>query len=405
MKSLSLILSFILFLCFSSYAQEIDTVACSYKINGTPVNGTKIKTNIPFGQNVSMPTLMIEGFDYQNTNPINLTLVWYVSTTAGFYHYAVTSSGSFNPPITLANENGKISIFIDSKAPYLRFHVRVFAKGLPGETSTNFSGWMVVDSALIASATNQVIVPYKNSFAGNVNLPDSVISTDKGTFGIGTLSPRASLDVAGNTGDSLTTVLARLSNGNYTGKGTYLGTRSYSFANASPLFGLVSSIAGVEGAKILFMRHTSANGQYLAFCTNDGTEKMRLDVNGNLGIGTTLPGNYKLAVEGTIGARKLQVTQTSWADFVFKPSYNLPSLSYIEKYISENQHLPGIPAESDVIAHGVDLGEMNRLLLQKVEEITLYLIEEHKSNERLKEENEELKKRVDKIMSLLAAKR
>lgn len=405
MKLLSLILSLILFQCFSGYAQEIDNVACSYKINGTPVNGIKIKTNIPFGVNITMPTLMLEGYDYQYTNPINLTLCWYVTTTNEFTHYSASSSGSFTPPITLANENGKISIFIDSKSYWLRFHVRVFAKGFPGETSANFSGWTVVDSTLIASATNSVIVPYKNSFAGNVYLPDSVISTDKGSFGIGTLSPRASLDVAGTTGDSLTTVLSRLHGGNTIGKGTYLGTRSYSIASNSPAFGLVSSISGAEGAKILFMLQNSSNAQYLAFCTNDGTEKMRLDVNGNLGIGTTATGNYKLAVEGTIGARKIQVKQTSWADFVFKPSYHLPSLSKIEKYISENQHLPGIPTESEVIAHGLDLGEMNRLLLQKVEEITLYLIEEHKSNERLKEENEELKKKVDKIMSLLEDKR
>ncbi|WPV66690.1 hypothetical protein [Chitinophaga sp. LS1] len=405
MKSLSLILSFILFLCFSCYSQEIDDVVCSYKINGTPVYGIKIKTNIPYGINISMPTLMIEGYDYQYTNPINLTLCWYINTAGDFTHYAVTSSGSFNPPITLANENGKISIFIDSKAYWIRFHVRVFAKGFPGETAANFGGWSVVDSTLIASATNPVIVPYKNSFVGNVYLPDSVTSTESGKFGIGTLLPRASLDVAGTSGDSLTSVLARLSGGNNTGKGTYIGIRSYSTALNSPAFGVVSSIAGVEGAKVLFMRHNNSTGQFLAFCSNDGTEKMRLDVNGNLCIGTTTAGNYKLAVEGTIGARKLQVTQTSWADFVFKPSYNLPSLSSIEKYISENQHLPGIPAESDVLAHGVDLGEMNRLLLQKVEEITLYLIEEHKSNERLKEENEELRKRVDKIMSLLEAKR
>ena len=113
---------------------------------------------------------------------------------------------------------------------------------------------------------------------------------------------------------------------------------------------------------------------------------------GNLGLGTLNPGSYKLAVEGTIGARKVKVTQGSWADFVFHPDYKLPALSEVECFIKENKHLPEIPSAKDVERDGLDVGDMNRKLLQKIEELTLYIIELKKENERQWEAMEKLKK-------------
>jgi hypothetical protein len=96
----------------------------------------------------------------------------------------------------------------------------------------------------------------------------------------------------------------------------------------------------------------------------------------NVGIGTDNPGNYKLAVEGTICARKVRVTEIPfWSDFVFEPDYKLMSLAEVEAYIQQYGHLPGIPSASDAKQDGVDLVEMNALLLQKIEELTLYVIE------------------------------
>lgn len=98
--------------------------------------------------------------------------------------------------------------------------------------------------------------------------------------------------------------------------------------------------------------------------------------NGNIGIGTIQPGTYKLAVEGTIGARKVKVIQSSWADFVFEPDYRLPSLQEVDEYIKKHKHLPDIPSEAEVMEDGLDLGEMNKKLLQKIEELTLHLIQQ-----------------------------
>lgn len=79
------------------------------------------------------------------------------------------------------------------------------------------------------------------------------------------------------------------------------------------------------------------------------------------------------------------MTQTSWADFVFHKDYQLPTLAEVEKYIAKHSHLPGIPTEAEVAENGVDLGDMNAKLLQKIEELTLYMIDMKKENEAMKE--------------------
>lgn len=106
------------------------------------------------------------------------------------------------------------------------------------------------------------------------------------------------------------------------------------------------------------------------------TSLFHVGVNGDVGIGTMNP-QAKLAVNGTVLAKrvKVSVAAESWPDFVFNKNYVLPSLQEVENYISEHQHLPDMPAAAEVAKDGHDLGEMNRKLLQKVEELTLYIID------------------------------
>lgn len=108
---------------------------------------------------------------------------------------------------------------------------------------------------------------------------------------------------------------------------------------------------------------------------SNGTEALSVLSNGNVGIGTTDP-KVKLAVNGDIKATKLTVTQTPWADYVFDKSYKLPTLKEISEFIKENHHLPGIPSEAEVRKNGIDVGYNQALLLKKVEELTLYLIDQ-----------------------------
>lgn len=119
-----------------------------------------------------------------------------------------------------------------------------------------------------------------------------------------------------------------------------------------------------------------------------------LAVNGNVGIGTTDP-KAKLAVEGTILATEVKVkTNISVPDYVFEEGYRLPALDEIETYIKEHKHLPEIASAAEIKRDGLDLAEMNLLLLKKVEELTLHLIEKDKENRRLKEEMTGIKQRI-----------
>ena len=103
---------------------------------------------------------------------------------------------------------------------------------------------------------------------------------------------------------------------------------------------------------------------------------------GNVGIGTTTP-NHKLDVNGVIRAKEIKV-EADWSDFVFEDDYNLKSLDEVEAYIVQNKHLPEIPTEAEVQEKGINLGEMNAKLLQKIEELTLYVIDQNKEIKSLK---------------------
>ncbi|MEX0275122.1 MAG: hypothetical protein AB3N16_12165 [Flavobacteriaceae bacterium] len=97
---------------------------------------------------------------------------------------------------------------------------------------------------------------------------------------------------------------------------------------------------------------------------------------GEVAIGTSsVPVGYKLAVEGKIRTREVRVDQDTWPDYVFKTDYDLPSLDFIQKHIQEKGHLPNIPSATEVEVNGIELGEMNKLLLEKIEELTLHIIQ------------------------------
>lgn len=119
---------------------------------------------------------------------------------------------------------------------------------------------------------------------------------------------------------------------------------------------------------------------------------------GKVGIKTPSPGDYELAVNGKIRAKEIKVEATpgTWPDYVFEDNYKILSLPDLEKYIRQNKHLPAMTPAKVMETEGVSLGEMNKKLLEKLEEVTLHLIDLDKKVRALEQENTKLKNKKGK---------
>ena len=141
-----------------------------------------------------------------------------------------------------------------------------------------------------------------------------------------------------------------------------------------------------------------ANDEPAGFVTlrANGAEVLRATPSGTVGIGTTNPGTHKLAVAGTIKAEEI-VLESSGADFVFEADYPLRPLPAVERHIQTHKHLPDIPSAAQMQAEGVSMSQMQTKLLQKVEELTLYAIEQDKRLQIQQAENAALKAKVNRL--------
>lgn len=230
-------------------------------------NGVKIKTNIPFpasGSGGEMPTVNIEGFAYGESKTIGININWYVWQNEFYLASNVSSYGGYTPIVKLANENGKVVIFLDDKTYCLNFGVKAIGGGDP----SYYQGWTIADEPITGSITKTLT--YKNAF-----------------------------------------------------------------------------------------------------------------------------GNVK--VDGKLEAKEIKVTLTPTADFVFEKEYGLPKLEEVEKFVKENKHLPEIASAKEMEKEGVNVGEFQIKLLQKIEELTLYSIDLNKKN---KEQESLIKSQADILKSL-----
>ncbi|WP_139135262.1 hypothetical protein [Roseivirga sp. 4D4] len=211
-----------------------------------------------------------------------------------------------------------------------------------------------------------------------------ILRGDNGNVGIGTTSPNTKLEVDG---------IARFTGTNGFSIGGDAGQYRIQNYGTGQEFGFLTPGNTYAGIRV---RSSSIGSSYggLNAPTNGAI------IQGNVGIGISTP-SEKLEVNGTIRSKKVKVDANGWPDYVFASSYELRALSEVERYIKENQHLPDVPSAKDVETNGLDLGDMDASLLKKVEELTLYTIDQQKKIDQQAKENQELKDRLSKIESLL----
>ena len=253
-----------------------------------------------------------------------------------------------NINITRGAANGRAQIFLndESSNPLWRF-------GLTGGGLNDFSFF---------DGTKNVI---------SLKYGGDIIIQPSGFLGVGTNNPRGILE---------------LSN----------GSRSFLY-----------DFPGVTGHRILADGVNGGSLQLQFSAVNSGSsvfaidEQLTSDINntqrhfiiqkgGNVGIGTSIP-DAKLTVAGNIHSQEVKVTVSAGSDFVFEKDYQLIPLDKLEAYIKENKHLPEVATEKEMLDSGVEIGAFQMQLLQKVEELTLYIIELKKENDLQRKEIESLK--------------
>ncbi len=160
------------------------------------------------------------------------------------------------------------------------------------------------------------------------------------------------------------------------------------------IFSDAQDISGYQVAKIMYNSNTTADNTLNFYMGNDQVNpRMTIDYSGNVGIGCSDP-QVKLAVNGTIKASELTITTAPCSDFVFEPGYSLMDLNSLEEYVMNRKHLPEVPSAQEFAEKGYSVGEMDDLLLRKIEELTLYIIKQQKEFIKQQKEIEELKSKL-----------
>jgi hypothetical protein len=198
----------------------------------------------------------------------------------------------------------------------------------------------------------------------------------------------------------------RIMNTGYVGIGTTNPSQKLHVAESGAVIGLFENITGTADVRLIvkntldqFQTGIDNIGGYFQLAGGtplrtyiNGLERMRITAGGNMGIGTEDPGEYKLAVNGKIRAKKL-IVETGWSDYVFADDYKLRSLSSVESFIKQNKRLPDIPSAKEVEKNGISVGENQALLLKKIEEMTLYMIAQQKEITQLRKDIQLLQKK------------
>ncbi len=365
--------------------------------NGFGNGGFTITTNIPTNERHNA-TVYVKGFD-NVSRTIGLQVSWFYSGDE-FTDYAASSTGAWIPERTTLDKTGEfIQIHFEGFSDVQNLEITALSERIYDPAW--FTGWTMNDGG-----GDGVEVRYTNRFEETFT---------KNLYSEGVVNG-ANSTITNNliVGQGINTGTISISGNAIIGAGGKLGI---GFSTGNPAVPLHTK-GGVrfEGVKdgIPNDQILSTDGSGNLTLVNKGgywqphTNASTIVYNGVIGIGMSNTAsistaavtayNFKLLVGGAVGARKVRVTAvTDWADYVFADDYKLQPLTEVEKFVKANKHLEGVPTEKEVKENGVDLGDTQVILLKKIEELTLHLIELSKQ---LKQQDQTLIEQDKKIKLL-----
>jgi len=277
------------------------------------------------------------------------------STTGGIVRASIGNSDAGDAPLRL--ESKQLDIVTGGVS---RMTVHASGVAIAPQNTTSEGGELQLAGA--GSNPMWIVDAFNDRFRVVSSGAEKLTVLQNGNIGVGTSTPNQKMQVNGGDGISI------------------------GFGDGSTFEGIGSR------------RSVGGNRWGLDFYTS-GTSKMSITNNGKIGIGISdpaqMPGSYKLYVADGILTEKVRVSlknTSDWADYVFAADYKLRSLAEVEAYVKEHKHLPGVPSAEEVQKTGIDMAAMDAKLLEKIEELTLYVIGIQKENEALRKEIEVIKK-------------
>jgi hypothetical protein len=372
---------------------------------GTPAPHASAQLDVTSINKGLLPPRMTTAQRNAIASPAPGLIIYQTDGTAGLYYYngaawQQLSSGSATNYWTASgshiftNNTGNVGIGVNPPAYKLDIDGRIRIRtGTLGTASTSSGMWLED----YRDGTNRIFFGMRDSVrggfygggSGDVGW-DFTFNANNGNVGIGADSPTDKLHVKG---------IVRLDPAAFGGAriNMYTGSTTdnswiyfYNQLSASSPSATVGYSAGNDylllncGLGDVFIKDAGVG-------IETASPAAKLHVNGNVMIGSGTPAalasGYMLSVNGKIVSEEVRVEFSgAWPDYVFGKDYKLPSLAKLEDFIKKNKHLPNIPAAEQVKKEGFDLGDMNKRLLEKIEELALYIIQQDKKIDTLQQQ-------------------
>ena len=312
-----------------------------------------------------------------NTTTTATDLAWSASTD----NVGVTNYEVFQDGLSIANTGTTTTFNVTGLTPSTSYNFTVFAEDAAGNVSAVSNTETVITQSVPDTEAPSAVT---NLVSSNTTSTGTSLSWSAATDNVGVTNYEVFQDGVSiaNTGTTTSWNVSGLT-----------PSTSYDFTVfAEDAAGNVSAVSNTESIT------TSAGGGVVDY-TSENSNMTTVDwtardlfADRNVGIGTTNTQGYRLAVAGNVIAEGVKVElQGNWPDFVFEKDFELLDLNDVGKFIQEHGHLPNIPSAEKVQKEGIDLGEMDAKLLQKIEELTLYLLIQQQQIEQLTKQVQELK--------------